>query len=250
MQAGSRYQVHSPFLYKLIGDVIRPNVRISETLAIENIRKECLGSRAIINKTDYGAGAADLERRSYPVTIRKIASLSLTSRRKAERLFRLARFMNAGRILEIGTSLGITTSYLAMANRHARVITLEGCPELCLKARNHFERLELGNIELVEGRFEDTLENALEKLGGADLVYFDGNHRKEAMLDYFSKVLPFISNDTVFVFDDIHSSTGMEQAWEEARQHESVTVSLDLFFSGWILFRKELSREHFRLRYF
>jgi predicted O-methyltransferase YrrM len=250
MRAGSRYQVHSPYLYKLIGEVIRPRQRINETLEIENLRKEYLVNREIIIKTDFGAGAEGLESRNYPATIRNIAKISLTSRRKAERLYRLERFMKAGRILEFGTSLGITASYLATANRQARVITLEGCPELCLRARNHFNRLGLTNIELIEGRFEDTMGSALEKLGGADLVYFDGNHRKEALLEYFIRCLPFISNDTVFVFDDIHSSAGMEQAWEEARQHEMVTVSLDLFFSGWIFFRKELSRQHFRLRYF
>jgi predicted O-methyltransferase YrrM len=250
MQAGSRYQVHSPFLYKLIGEVIRPDKRIRETGAIEAIRKECLASREIIYKTDFGAGSADLERKKYPVSIRKIAATSLTSRRRAERLYRLARFMKAQRILEIGTSLGITASYLAMADPQAKVITLEGCPELCMKAKDHFSRLGLVNIELIEGRFEDTLGGALEKLGGADLVYFDGNHRKEAVLEYFSRCMPFIGNETVFVIDDIHASAGMEQAWEEVRLHERARVSLDLFFSGWILFRKELSGQHFRLRYF
>jgi len=249
MTAGNRHQVHSPFLYSLIGEVIRNGKRLKGEEKIDVIRKECLKSKEIIRKTDYGAGAKGIESVTYPVKIQHIARTSLTSEKNARRLCRLAEYIKAERILEIGTSLGITTSYLAIANPRAKIMTLEGCPELCKIARNHFTRLAISNIDLIEGRFEDTLEKALEQLGGADLVFVDGNHREEAVLHYFGKCLPYLNNDTVMIFDDIHSSEGMERAWEKVKQHERVKISLDLFYSGWIFFRKESSRQHFKLRY-
>jgi predicted O-methyltransferase YrrM len=250
VKSGNRYQVHSPFLYNFIGEVIRPKTKITETRSIEKIRAEYLCSREIIQKTDFGAGAEGKELRKYHVSINKIAKHSLTSRTRAARLFRLARFLQAKQILEIGTSLGITAFYLATANRQARVVTLEGCPELSRIARNSMNNLGLENVEVVTGRFEKTLDPALGNLGAVDLVYFDGNHRRDAVLAYFNQCLPFIRNKTVFVFDDIHSSGEMEQAWNEIRQHEKVRVSLDFFFSGWIFFREELSVQQFNLRYF
>ena len=101
----------------------------------------------------------------------------------------------------------------------------------------------------MEGRFEDTLTVALKKLGSVDLVYIDGNHRKEALLDYFDRCLNYIHNNSVIVCDDIHASKGMEEAWNIIIQRPGVTVSLDFFYSGWVFFRKESSLQHFKLRY-
>lgn len=249
LQAGSRYQVHSPFLYSLISEVIRPNKSVAGEEHIETVRRLFLNSSEIIRKTDFGTGAGNNDSKTYPVPIRQVARTSLASRSEARRLHRLANFTKAGRIIEIGTSLGITTAYLASANPKAKIITLEGCPELSKKARQNFQQLGLENIELIEGRFEDTLKKALETLGGLDLVFVDGNHRREAVLDYFLTCHAFANNDTIMVFDDIHASDGMEDAWNTIKKNDAVRVSLDLFFSGWILFRKESSREHYKLRY-
>jgi predicted O-methyltransferase YrrM len=249
LTAANRYQIHSPFLFSFVCDVIKPRKPVPGELRIEAIRQECLRSREIIFKTDFGTGSGKQVPGTYAISTGRIARTSLASGREARRLYRLVRFMNAGRILEIGTSLGITTAYLGIANPLAKIITLEGCPELSQKARDHFERLGLQNIELIEGRFEDTLIRALEKLGSVDVVFIDGNHRGEALLDYFGQCLPYCNNNTVMVLDDIHASGSMQAGWDRIKQNDKVRISLDLFFSGWIMFRKESSKEHFRLRY-
>lgn len=249
LHSGNRYRVHSPFLYLLTDQVLRRKRPERDFGRIEQIRTACLKSVEIIQKTDYGESRNNSPARVYPVAIRKIARVSLTPPGNAARLYRLARFMNAATILEIGTSLGITTAYLALANPNARIITLEGCPQLSRKAREHFKKLGLKNVELLEGRFEENLDAALNRLGKVDLIYIDGNHHKEAMLDYYGQCLPHSFNDTVMVFDDIHYSPGTEEAWDIIRKKKEVSVSLDLFSSGWLLFRKESSKQHFRLRY-
>ena len=218
-------------------------------MRIEQIRRDCLRSNEVIQKTDYGESGINKPARVYPVTIRKIARTSLTPARNARRLYHLARFLHAETILEIGTSFGFTTSYLGFANPDARIITLEGCPRLSRTAKGHFDRLGIKNIEIIEGRFEENLAAALNLLEKVDLVYIDGNHNKEAMLDYYDQCLAHSGNDTVMVFDDIHSSPGMQEAWNILRQKEEVRVSLDLFSTGWLIFRKESSKQHFRLRY-
>ncbi len=249
LHSGNRHRIHSPFLYSLIAVVVRRDKPVEGGDRIEKIRKACLHSNETIQKTDYGTSGKGIQGATYDISIKEIASASLTPARMARRLNRLAVYMKAERILEIGTSLGITASYLAMSNPGARIITLEGCPSLSRIARGHFAQLGLANIELMEGRFEDTMEAALKSLGSTDLVYIDGNHRKEAFLEYFDLCLNYTGNNTVIVCDDIHASKGMEEAWEQVIQRAEVTVSLDFFYSGWVFFRKESSREHFRLRY-
>jgi len=249
LHSGNRYRVHSPFLFSLVSEVIRVDKPADGGKEIEMIRQEYTKSKEIINKTDFGEGGKNFNEITYPIALQRIAKTSLTSPRHARRLHHLSRFTKAERILEIGTSLGFTTAYLSLANPDARIITLEGCPELSLKARELFNRLGLKNIEVIEGRFEDTLSKALIQLGKVDLVFIDGNHRKEAMLDYYDKCVAHSVNDTVMVFDDIRASKGTEQAWELVRQKQEVRISLDFFFTGWIFFRKESSKQHFRLRY-
>ena len=250
LHSGNRYRLHSPFLYSLAEEVLRANRPANGGEKIEVLRQECLESKEIIMKTDYGEGGKSIGGAIYPVELRRIAMTSLTPKGQARRLARLVQYTKAGRILEIGTSLGMTTAYMAMANPESRVITLEGCPALCRKAGEHFARLGLKNIELIEGRFEDNLPKALMKLGRLDMVFIDGNHHKEAVLDYFEKCLAYAHNDTVIVFDDIHASKGMEEAWELVKHRQEVRISLDFFYTGWVFFRKESSRQHFRLRYF
>jgi len=249
LHSGNRYRVHSPFLFTLINEVIRNNETAGDFGRIEQIRQEYLTSDENIRKTDYGESEKNTPARVYPVSLRKIARTSLTPPRYARRLYRLTRFMKAGSIIEIGTSLGITTAYLALANPDARIITLEGCPELSRIAKEHFNLHGFKNIELIEGRFEESLPAALDRLGKVDLVYIDGNHHKEAMIDYYKQCFDHSGNETIMVIDDIRRSPGMEEAWDIIRQKEEVRVSLDMFSSGWLLFRKELSKQHFRLRY-
>jgi predicted O-methyltransferase YrrM len=229
--------------------VLRNNKEEEIFTRIEILRQSCLRSKEIIQKTDYGESGENNPGRKYEVRISEIARTSLASPKHARRLYRLARHMKALTILEIGTSLGITTAYLAMANPDARIITLEGCPELCRIARENFKSLGLKNIDLLEGRFDQTLMKALQQLGTVDLAFIDGNHYKNAAVYYYEGCFLHSGNDTVLVFDDIHSSTGMEEAWEAIREKEDVKVSLDLFYSGWVFFRKESAKEHFRLRY-
>jgi predicted O-methyltransferase YrrM len=248
--SGTRHQVHSPFLYDFINEVIRSKQRIENEDKIEALRKSLLKSRTIINKKDFGTGSEKPGNMTYPAEIRKIARRSLNPAKYARRLSLLVKYLRAEKVLELGTSLGITTSYLASGNPLCKITTLEGCPETSMNAIANFRELKLGNIKLITGRFEDTLPVALEELGSVDIVFIDGNHRKEAVLDYFVKCVEYSNNNTVIIVDDIHLSEGMEEAWEEIKRHDMARVSLDLFYSGWIIMRKELSRQHFRLKYF
>ena len=80
------------------------------------------------------------------------------------------------------------------------------------------------------------------------ILFIDGNHQKEATLSYFEKLLPTVHNDSVMIFDDIHWSKGMEEAWEEIKAHPKVKVSIDTFQWGLVFFRREQEKEHFVIR--
>jgi predicted O-methyltransferase YrrM len=168
----------------------------------------------------------------------------------AQLLFRLVNHFQPATTLELGTSLGLTTAYLAAANSRQQVITFEGCPNTAAVARETFEKLELKNVRLVEGNLDQTLPATLAGLTKpVDFVFFDGNHRYEPTLRYFEQCLAKAHENSVFVLDDIHWSAEMEQAWEAIKAHSAVTVTVDLFYVGLVFFRKTQPRQDFWLRY-
>lgn len=238
--------VHPPFLFELYSEVIRNRHPYYAFLKIEALRNVLLNSNEILETIDLGAGSHLLSSKRKKVS--DIAKSYAKRPLYAQLLFRLANHFKSKNILELGTSLGLSSLYLAMQNSKARVITLEGDPQTAAYARRNFERMRVNNIEVVTGHFDDTLQKALHRLGKVDLVFFDGNHRKAPTLAYFHECLKHADEQTVFIFDDIHWSRGMQEAWEEIGQHERVTSTADLFHIGLVFFRKELTKQHFILR--
>jgi predicted O-methyltransferase YrrM len=164
--------------------------------------------------------------------------------------FRIAKYYDAKTIVELGTSFGISTSYLASANSDSQVFTFEGAKNIAKIAAESFESLQLKNIELIEGDFKKTLpliENRIEKV---DLLFVDGNHRKDPTLEYFNFFLSKARNNSIFIFDDIHWSKEMEGAWKQIQAHNSVTLSIDLFFIGLAFFSTDFKvKQHFTIRF-
>ncbi len=203
----------------------------------------------MITVQDYGAGSV-IDKKDQR-SLASIAKNAVKPKKFGQLLFRMARHYQPAVILELGTSLGITTSYLSLARPTARIITLEGARSIAEVARNNFEKvLPLKNISVVEGNFENTLAAVLENEKEVDMAFIDGNHRREPTERYFQQLLAKTHNESILLFDDIHWSREMEEAWETIKSHPSVRGSIDLFFTGIILFRKEFKeKRHFVIRF-
>ncbi|MBK8365702.1 MAG: class I SAM-dependent methyltransferase [Bacteroidetes bacterium] len=164
-------------------------------------------------------------------------------------IFRLVNFSNAKNIIELGTSLGITTLYISNAAKNGKVISLEGSTEIADLAKVNFQKMRSTNIEIVTGNFDTTLSGVLNKMQKVDLVYFDGNHRMQPTLEYFNLCLQKKTPDTVFIFDDIYWSREMKSAWDTIIQNKEVTISIDLFKLGIVFFRSGIPKQHFQLKF-
>jgi predicted O-methyltransferase YrrM len=216
--------------------------------AVETLRARLLENDATINVIDLGAGSrkgAQNERK-----ISDIARNALKPPKYSRLLFRMANYFKSHTILELGTSLGITTCYLAHADHAAEVVTMEGVPSIAQLASNQFEQMGLKNIKLVEGNFDETLSQALNDLPGIDFAYIDGNHREEPTIRYFNTMYPSLHKDSVVVFDDIHWSKEMENAWDKIKADERVTLTIDLFFIGIVFFKPDFKeKQQFTIRF-
>jgi predicted O-methyltransferase YrrM len=242
----NEHGVHSPFVFNLLTKCFYDKKPKPEYQILKNYRKSLLENKNFIEVTDFGAGSKVFK--SNKRQISKIASTAGISPKRAELLFRVTNYFKPQNILEIGTSLGLATSALALGSTNAKVTTIEGCPQTGGTAKNQLDKFDCKNVESIISEFESFLisENLNSKI--YDLIYFDGNHSKKATLEYFNLLLPTINNDSVWIFDDIHWSPEMEEAWEIIKNHPKVKVTIDTFQWGFVFFRYEQEKEHFVIR--
>lgn len=213
---------------------------------IEKLRFELLRNHQPIVRTDFGAGNTG---KNKVQTIRPIAQKSLQPPQNARLLFRIANHLQAKNILELGTSFGITTLYLSLAAGNGKITTIEGDPAIQKLAYQHFIMLGRKNIHAICGNFDEVLPKILSSIQPLDMVWIDGNHRKEPTLRYFEMLLPCMHPEGVLIFDDIHWSPEMADAWKIIRQNPNVTLTLDIFQMGFVFLSEKLSKEHRILKY-
>lgn len=245
---GKGHGIHSPFVYDFVRRVLNDKRQFYAYNQVEALRSKLLRDESIIEVEDFGAGSAISKTNQR--TIASIARHAAKSKKMAQLLFRIVNFYQPQTILELGTSLGISTAYMAMANPQARVITAEGSAAIARRASQNFQSLQLSSIHQVTGNFDDTLPRILTDFPRLDLAFIDGNHRYEPTVRYFNQLLPALHDHSILIFDDIHWSAGMEKAWEEIKEHPAVSLSIDLFFIGLVFFSEEFKvKQHFTIRF-
>lgn len=247
-KAKSAHGIHSPFVYDFIENVLQDQRHFYTYDDIAQLRKQLLQDTSVISVEDFGAGSHLGSTKNR--VIKDIAKTAGRTEKFGKLLFKMVQYYSLNNIVELGTSLGIGTTYIAKANEHATITTIEGSEAVAAKAKQNFESLAIKNVQQVIGNFNTTLSPTLDKMKTIDLLFIDGNHQQRPTIDYFMQALPHIHNESIFIFDDIHWSKGMELAWQEIKNNPSVTLSIDLFFFGIVFFKKEFKvKQHFILKY-
>ncbi|WP_121355360.1 O-methyltransferase [Flavisolibacter nicotianae] len=245
---GKGHGMHSPFVFQFILHVLNNRSGYEAPATVEALRTELQHDQRLLDIEDFGAGSRTAARKKRHVA--ELAKTALKPKRYAQLLFRLVKHYRPQTVLELGTSLGVTTAYLASANPAASVTTIEGSEAIAAVAGENFAKLGLKNVRQRVGNFDNVLPSLLAETRSLDLVYIDGNHRFEPTLAYFQQVLPLVHNDSILVFDDIHWSAEMEKAWAAIRQHPAVHCTVDIFFLGFVFFRNEFKeKQHFTIRF-
>ncbi len=245
---GKGHGVHSPFVFNFIKNVLLDKKKYDCYDAIERRRKQLKRNRDLIEVVDFGAGSKVIKTRQR--IIKDIANSSLKPKKYAQLLYRIVGHYQPATILELGTSFGITSAYLASGNENATLYTCEGAKRIASIAHETIQQLQLKNVKLIEGDFAKTLPTLFAKIKKVDLAFVDGNHRKEPTIQYFRDLLKLADINTILIFDDIHWSKEMEAAWQEIQANERVTLTIDLFFIGLVFINPDFKmKQHFTIRF-
>lgn len=240
----SEHSLHSPFLYDLYTKII--HVEPMPDLAIEKLRVELLKTDREIDVTDLGAKSKHFT--SGKRKISDIAETSVSSVRLSSLYQRLAMHVQAKTIVELGTSFGLTSLYLAKT-ANARVYTFEGSTQIAEIAEDTFRFADAKNIELIKGNINTSLYSTLSRIPKVDFVLMDANHQYEATKKYFEELLMKVHHKSVMVIDDIHANPGMDKAWKEICSHDLVHTTLDLYRCGIVFFDPSLTKQHVVLQF-
>ena len=242
--------IHSPYLFRLVRFVIRDENAFYCFADIERRREMLLSCADTLEVVDYGS-AGSQEGKQVQRRICDIAKNHLESAKMGQLLFRIVHFMMQEEkrpleILELGTSLGVTTAYLASADSRNRVVTLEGSEAVLKVAQGVWRALRLENIEWQAGNIDDTLyKSARERL---DLAYVDANHTYEATMRYTDYLLNRMNEKGMIAIDDIHYSEQMERAWKEIKQDKRVATTMDLYHMGLVFVDPHYLKRNYVIR--
>jgi predicted O-methyltransferase YrrM len=240
--------MHSPFVFDFILNVLNNEKGYHPPPHIEAVRRQLLQDATWLEVEDLGAGSR--VKSGVRKTVRQIARTAVKPRKYSHFFYRLVRHYQPQTIIELGTSLGLSSAYMAAAAPNANISTIEGSRAIQQQAVANFEKLNMGFIKSLHGNFDTVLPEVLCAIDTIDLAYVDGNHRLQPTLNYFEQLLQKKSAASIFIFDDIHWSAEMETAWQTIQQHPEVRYTIDLFFLGIVFFKPEFKvKQHFTIRF-
>ncbi|HUS85905.1 MAG TPA: class I SAM-dependent methyltransferase [Bacteroidales bacterium] len=241
------HRIYSPFIFNTVTGIIQNKTAPEIVNKVEEIRSELKKDKRIIQMSDLGAGS--LKGKNYFKGISDIVRYSSVSRKYGSLLSRFASTINGRPIIELGTSLGISTLYLALGAPGSVVHTVEGCKNISEMAGETFQRAGTKNVRQYQGSFDEQLAKMISKISGPGLIFIDGDHRKESLLRYFSLLLGNAGKDTIIILDDIHLTPGMERGWREIKNSSEVSVSVDILRMGILFFIEDIAKQDVTIRY-
>lgn len=243
MRSGNAHGLHSPFVYSLYAKGLKNKISRSQFDAIEALREDFLNDSTEIEIKDFGAGSQTMK--SGKRKIKSIAKNSVSGKRKCEILFRLVNYLEAKRILELGSSLGISTAYLKLGNPKSEIISVEADENLVTIASRHLKN----GVILLNEKFDNALNSEPIKSFNPDLVFIDGDHRGASLLNYVDILKKNTEKDCCIVIDDIYWSEDMNKAWLQLKEDQRFGISIDLFHVGMLFTHEKLVKQHFDLRF-
>jgi predicted O-methyltransferase YrrM len=247
--AKSIQYIHSPFLFELMKYVFNDSKKHQPSVfnEIEAYRKKLVNDATVIRFEDHGAGADATGKTIREVSVSTMASKALKQGKYSRFLYRLVDYLKCTEAIELGTSLGITTSYLASACNQVK--TVEADKNVLNIAEEGWKQLSKRNIKSYCFDLNEGWTHLSNEIDTIDFLFVDANHRKEAVIRYLLQALPYIHQKSVIVLDDIHWSEDMLEAWNLLKSRKEVSLSFDIFQMGVLFFDSNLSKQHFTLKY-
>lgn len=241
----TKFKVHSPFVFSFIQQILEKEIDYNKNLQVEKLINNYKKNNLNLKNEDYGAGSK--VNKKDTISIKHLLKNVATSKKYGKVLNNIVNYYKLENCIELGTSLGIGTTFLS--SNFNTITTIEGNKDLAALTENQLSKIGINNIRVLNDEFDNILTDVLNE-SSFDLLFIDGNHTKKSTLKYFDLALKYKTNNSVIIFDDINWSKGMNEAWNKIKNTDEVMLSIDLFKFGIVFFNKDfVTKEHFVLWY-
>ena len=138
------------------------------------------------------------------------------SKKKSRLLFRVVKYFKPNSVVVFGKKKDVINNTILLAQPEAKIMNEDDWPDY-------------------------------EVVKPFDLIYFNSADKAD-YLKALVYLLGTTTNDTVWIFNNIHRSEDFSEVWKTIKRNKSVRMTIDLFFWGMVFFRTEQAKEHFRIR--
>lgn len=197
---------------------------------LEFIRHKMLIDDTILAGRSFGAGSKIIT--DNELRVKDIAKSAVSNSFKCRLLYKVAEYYRATHILELGTSLGITTQYLASTKYCKQLVTVEGNSNVLKIATKNNTK---SNITFINSDFVTAQVMAKKNHENFDMIIIDGDHSYEETISNYDRCQALISSNGILIIDDIYWSSGMKEAWKEIQIKNPSKLFIDLFYFGIVL---------------
>ncbi|HLN52873.1 MAG TPA: class I SAM-dependent methyltransferase [Lentimicrobium sp.] len=250
MKSKTKYGIHSPFVYDFITKVIEDKNYYISYQKVEELRRRLLKNKNIVEIEDFGVSGGKAGYKTHRARVKDLTGRSSIPAKEGELLHRIVKYFRPEIMLELGTSLGISSMYQATGSPDSFFIGVEGSATRAAIAEQNLSKVaDRQNYSIVIGNFNNILQTILQKLDFVDYVFLDGNHAYKPTISYFEQLLPYLRENSIMIIHDIHWSDEMNRAWNQIKKNERISVSIDLFSMGIIFFRDGIPKQDFIIRF-
>lgn len=156
-------------------------------------------------------------------------------------LKKITEAISARSILELGANTGLSGCYFLSSLQQPYLYTIEGSSDLCKIAEINLGQITK-NFDVVNGMFDDVIEDLIQSGRQFDLAFVDGQHEEQATLHYAEKLKSLVNPGGGILFDDIYWSEGMHSAWLKVSKDPAFSTTLDLGSRGLCILATEDDR--------
>jgi len=179
--------------------------------------------------------------------IRTLTSKETQSKNYGALLFRLVNFFKCQTILQIGSSTGLMSLYLALPLRNScECYALEERTGLLETARTFAENHSLKNLHWMEGAYAHNLHQLNPEIAPFDLIFINTMGNSDKTREALNLTIPLIDQGTVMVIDNIRRDKSMKKLWQEIKNRPDVGLTIDLLSVGLVFFNTKLHKQHYK----
>lgn len=243
------FGIHSPFTFALLNKTFREKIPSSVKEKARDYKKGFLSNKEVLPRSILGAGALLHNGERKKALVSQIMRQTAIPSHYGNLLYLLSKHFGTDGILELGTGLGMSTLYLAIGAPSGTVVSVEGHQPYAQRAEQELKKVDVNNVRIVTAQFEEALEKLKSERKQFGLFYIDGDHTLSSTISNFERCIDISTQNAIFIFDDIHWSDEMEQAWKTIKQHAKCRISMDLFRMGIVFINEKFLKQDYIVRY-